>query len=111
MGELKVIDGGTGSAGKCGAVDVLGVVGTKIGPADGANDTAVGMECVGIAEVDARLVGGGTKRYDKLHWSRSTGEGFWVVSWFCFCDCALALVFIVGTFDVGGSSLKKFKWS
>ena len=32
MGELKVIDEGTGSAGKCGAVDVLGVVGRYLDP-------------------------------------------------------------------------------
>ena len=67
MGELKVIGGRTRETGECRAVSVLGVVGMTFGPADGANDTAVGMEGVGVAEVDVRLVDGGTKPYDQLH--------------------------------------------
>ena len=60
------------------------------------------MEGVGNAEVYVRLVGGGSKPYNQLHWSLPIGEGFWVVSWLCVCDCALALVSLVGAFDVGG---------
>ena len=46
---------------------MLGVVSTKHGPADGDNDTAVGVEGVDVAEVDVRLIGGVTKLYDELH--------------------------------------------
>ena len=67
MGELKVIVGETVSASECGAVGVLGVVRTELGPADDANDTTLAIEGVGIAEVDVRLVGGGIKPYDQIH--------------------------------------------
>ena len=65
--ELKVIGRGAGSFGDSGAVDVLGVVGTTLGPTDGADDTAVGEEGVGKAEVDIRFVGTGTEPCVKLH--------------------------------------------
>ena len=102
VGELKIIGGETISAGEWGAVCRLGVVGTKLGPADGANDKTAGVEGVDVAGVDVRLVGGLTKPYDQLHWSWSIGECSWMVSWLCVGDCALALVSLVGTFDVGG---------
>ena len=59
IGELNVIGEETGSAEWWGAVGVLGVVSTKLGPADDVNDTAVGVEGVDVAEVVVRLVGGG----------------------------------------------------
>ena len=67
VSEFKVIDGEAGSTGECGAIGVLGVVGTKLGPADGADDTPVGVKSVGRAEVDVKLIGGGTEPYDQLH--------------------------------------------
>ena len=111
MGELQVIGGETGSAGWWGAVGVLGVVSTKLGPADSANDTAVGVEGLDVAEVVVRLVGGGVELYDHLLWSWSNDVGFWIVSWLCVCDCVLALVSLVRTFDVDGGFLKGFKRS
>ena len=66
MGVSKLIGGEAGSAGELGAVAVLGFVGTKLGPADGANDTTAGVE-VDVAEVDVRLVCGVTKPYDQSH--------------------------------------------
>ena len=67
MGELKVIGGETSSAAELGAVGVLGVVKTKLGPADGAIDTTGGVEGVDVADVDVKQVGGVTKPYDQLH--------------------------------------------
>ena len=64
---MKVIGRGMSSNGERGAVGVLGVLRTKLGPTDGADDTAMGVEDVGIAEVDVRLVVGGTEPCDRLH--------------------------------------------
>ena len=130
MGELKVTGGETGSAGWWGAVGVPGVIGgetvaagwwgavgvpgvvnTKLGPADGVIDTTGGVEGIDVAEVDVRLVGGGVKLYDQLHWSWSNDVGVWIVSWLCVWNCVLALASLVGTFDVSGGSLKGYRRS
>ena len=65
VSEFKVIDREAGSTRECGAISVLGVVGTKLGAADGADDTAVGVKSVGRADVDVRLVGERTEPYDQ----------------------------------------------
>ena len=46
---------------------MLGVVSTKLGPADGVDDTAGVVEGVDVTEVVVRLVAGGVKLYDQLH--------------------------------------------